>query len=586
MKTTATTVRTALGPRRAFAIILTLLLGVVHVLVSLNTLVLPKWTPASAAQCRRGPADPAAVSAPRLPLRSYIPAGAHVLEVGPSIRNLTRLSLWEGPSELCRLLQLLEDSERGGDQAVSQWREHDFPFTDSSVIGNILRDLNVVLSRANTTGPRAEPIRVVLVVEQDCQEIFSSSILGTGNWLYAFYAMRLGALVASRSGKIQVDFLFDCHDAVDRRRDLVLPWLSGYYSSSWLYRPVGADHCSEGVVRDVANVPRNETSLSPFEELRQIVHQVHSVADVCDEKTPLTLMLPYMRYELRRMAVALVGMPLVSTGARSTNPARQRPRWGEQAGNEYYPPENVLKLPQPGPRTTSQAPLLNNVTMDDVAIHFRCGDLMQIRHPHFGFMKFSSFANRIHNTTAPFSIGILTQPFDVVNTSTVISTQSRAGDFEGEKGHLCRVTVHSFVDYLQARFPQATFRIHNGSEETVALAYARLVFANQAFSPISSFSIFPAFATLGRGYISYPHHGKSDHLWLTTPPLPRDVYDVTTNDSNGLRVVSATNSTMTQVELMDDPDILMALQVWKIRFKGARKPNMSVEETLIDWFTS
>jgi hypothetical protein len=526
--------------------------------------------------------DPSVV--PPRPLRSYIPATAHVLEVGPSLASLMHFSLWgaaifKTTVSLCHFLKMIEESMQGPDQrekVMSQWREQDFQFSDNNVIGNILHDLNATF--ANTTESAVAPVHVVFVVEVNCQELFTSSPLGSGNWMLAVYAMRLGTLVASRSGKIQVDLLFDCHDAVDRQSELIMPWLSGYYSSSWIHETVPEDCRANG------------NGASQFEELRQAVRSVNSVSDVCGyDNTPLTLMLPYMRYELRRMAVALVGTPEngIPPGSRfgwdtrNTAPSRP-PLGGRGVENEYYPPGTFLRLPSlPEPNATRAAPLLSNVELDDVAIHYRCGDLMLTQHGQYGFMKFSSFGNRIHNATAPFSIGILTQPF-----GSTVTVQERPGDVDDGVKHLCYVTTHAFVDYLQSRFPQARIRIRNDPEETLALAYARLVLANQAFSPISSFSVFPALASVGRGYIRHPLPDHRDQHWIILPPVPRDFFDVTTSDSSGLRVVSSTNSTTTRLELMDDPEMLMAPQVWKIRFEGAREGNATVEETLINWFTS
>jgi hypothetical protein len=43
--------------------------------------------------------------------------------------------------------------------------------------------------------------------------------------------------------------------------------------------------------------------------------------------------------------------------------------------------------------------------------------------------------------------------------------------------------------------------IHNGPNETIALAYARMIMAKQAIVGIGSFGVFPALATFGIGYI-------------------------------------------------------------------------------------
>jgi hypothetical protein len=250
-------------------------------------------------------------SVARRPLRSYIPPHAYILELGKDIDHLIRISLWQGKSELCLLLQLFEDFERGGKQQreniMSHWHERWWPFRNNSVIGEILRDLNT--TSANTTESPVAPIHVVLVVEIYYQEVFDSYISGTGNWVWALYAMRLWALTASRSGSIQVDFLFDCHDAADRQSEWVAPWLTGYFSSAWIYEIVAEDDCHDkSVTQNIRN--QSETIASQFEELRQIGHQVKSFWDMCpDEQTSIPVMLPFIRHELRRMAVALVGMP-------------------------------------------------------------------------------------------------------------------------------------------------------------------------------------------------------------------------------------------------------------------------------------
>jgi hypothetical protein len=493
------------------------------------------------------------------------------------------------------LLQLFEDFERGGKQhrenIMSHWHERWWPFRNNSVIGEILRDLNT--TSANTTESPVAPIHVVLVVEIYYQEVFDSYISGTGNWVWALYAMRLWALTASRSGSIQVDFLFDCHDAADRQSEWVAPWLTGYFSSAWIYEIVPEDDCHDkSVTQNIRN--QSETIASQFEELRQIVHQVKSFWDMCpDEQTSIPVMLPFIRHELRRMAVALLGMPEKLRSGWGTQHALTSVPLHVRGGgleNEYYPPQTFLRpLGFNESSGTAPAPLLKDVELDDVAIHFRCGDLMQSLHAHYGFMKFSSFANRIQNTTAPFSIGIITHPFaPAANTTNDSNTSStvkvhRPADHGDGVDHLCYVTVHAFVDYLQARFPQARIRIRNGPGETIALAYARLVVANQAFSPISTFSVFPTLASMGRGYIRHPLR-NIDTLGLVTPPIPRNLYDVTTSDSSGLHAVSVTNRTTTHVELMNDPEILMAAQVWEIR--NATERNNTVEDTLINWFTS
>jgi hypothetical protein len=525
------------------------------------------------------------------PLASYIPAGAHVLRMGPDIGNLTRLSYWDKRSNSwCHLLWLFEQAASPDEgiraQTLDQWAGHAFPFENNNVIDDILRDLNHTVS-LNGTQPAAQPVHVVLSIMLGCQELFNFGGMGTGNWLSAIYGMRMAALVASRSGLVQVDFMLDCYDAVETQRELVVPWITGYFSSAWIHEPVPVDSKAAAVL------DRNKTRISPWEELRQTIHSVSYIGDVCRryEDTPITVMLPYIRYELRRMAAALVGTP--TTAARHNNSFAHI----QQHDDDYfYPPSTMLRLPSLypfAPPSDHHQPLLSGVELDDVAIHFRCGDLMGSKHPSFGFMKFSSFANRIRNgrSNDTFSIGILTQPFEVVTVTdeaanVTFTTQHRGGDMRGAVVHLCWVTTTALSDYLQQRFPHARIAVRNGPREVIALAYTRLVWADQAFSPISSFSVFPTLATTGRGHVRYPDFRKSPNQWLLAYPLPENVYDITQNDGEGLHVVSTTNSSETQLELMQDPDRLMTYNVWDIRFKGQRPPDMSVEETLIQWFSS
>ena len=57
------------------------------------------------------------------------------------------------------------------------------------------------------------------------------------------------------------------------------------------------------------------------------------------------------------------------------------------------------------------------------------------------------------------------------------------------------------VGYLQSAFPDAAVNIRNGSDETLALVYARLVMANQTFTGPATFGVFPAIVSFGTGYV-------------------------------------------------------------------------------------
>jgi hypothetical protein len=62
----------------------------------------------------------------------------------------------------------------------------------------------------------------------------------------------------------------------------------------------------------------------------------------------------------------------------------------------------------------------------------------------------------------------------------------------------------ALVDYLQQRHPNVRITIHNGPKETIALAYARMVLAQQTLACLSTFGIFPVLATFGTAYLHQP----------------------------------------------------------------------------------
>jgi hypothetical protein len=247
---------------------------------------------------------------------------------------------------------------------------------------------------------------------------------------------------------------------------------------------------------------------------------------------------PFFRHHLRRMAIALVGIP-------SNDPTHPIHEWliqekkqeqeaegGGDANNTVHTRGSTTDEESPlistnddDPSMTS-TPLIPNIVLDEVVIHFRCGDIMASEELYFRFFKFREFASRISADVE--SIGIVTQPFGkqtlLESTRNHNSTNSGSGTVkndgdddnsndqarfkdaeDGFRNYACRKVVLGFADYLQDRFPKARISIHNGSEETVALAYARLVMAKrQAFAyPDSSFSIFPVLATFGTGMHLY-----------------------------------------------------------------------------------
>ena len=243
-----------------------------------------------------------------------------------------------------------------------------------------------------------------------------------------------------------VDFQFQCSDKRESQLQLLLPWFEGRTmapnsSKQW---PFGG------------TLPTEEeacTDSYPSIRVDKMVYQI--------------------RNDIQKMAVKLVG----------------------SRGETRRHPEIPINLP----------PLIPGVVLDDVAIHFRCGDIFGgARRNDFGLIKFSEYRKYISRTAR--SVGILTQPF-----SKKFSRRVDAATIES-----CRNATYLLVDYLQQFLPNAIISIHNDENETLPLAYARLAMANQSFTSLSSFGIFPVIGTFGDGYFQRGNRGVNP--WASHVP--------------------------------------------------------------------
>jgi hypothetical protein len=302
-----------------------------------------------------------------------------------------------------------------------------------------------------------------------CNDLYKKSDYGTGNFIAFLYGIRLTAHVY---GNVGVNFT--CYDAEETKDFLILPWLTGWFPPR----------------------PSTQTSSIPV-----------SIQEACGNYStqPLSYLHREMQYDLRKMAVALMGVPQPDHPSASFAEAL----WSRDRNSFHRATMSVsqLALPQkldipPFPATLHE--------LDDAVLHFRCGDLMNSVHPGFSFMKFSGYTR--HISPIARSIGILTQPFD-------IDYQLRNADSGPVKRNRCRIVVTSLVDYVKAHYPGARVRVHNSVNESIALAYARMIMANQTISGISSFGVIPALASFGRGYIRYPDYARGPNKWLLNPRI-------------------------------------------------------------------
>jgi hypothetical protein len=302
-----------------------------------------------------------------------------------------------------------------------------------------------------------------------CNDLYTKSVYGTGNFIALLYGIRLTAHVY---GNVGVNFT--CYDTEETKNYLILPWLTGWFPPR----------------------PPSQNSSIPI-----------SIQEACGNYStqPISYLYREIQYDLRKMAVALMGVP------RPDHPSARFAEvlWSHDLNS--FPGSSVSASQLSTPRLSDSPPFPATLyELDDAVLHFRCGDLMNSVHPGFSFMKFSGYSR--HISPEARSIGILTQPFD-------IGSQSRIADSGQLKRNRCRTVVKSLVDYIESQYPKARVRVHNSVNESIALTYARMIMANQTIAGISSFGVLPAVASFGKGYIRFPDYVRGPNKWLLNPRI-------------------------------------------------------------------
>jgi len=333
--------------------------------------------------------------------------------------------------------------------------------------GNLFCSFNKI--RSMTSGPNYP---ITLNVTFGCKELYEESRIGSVNFINLLYGIRLAAHVYGN-----VDVYLTCHDANEKKRDLILPWLMGWLPSR----------------------PAKQKSSIPV-----------STDILCNNYSSpkLSYMYKEMQYDLRKMAVGLMGIP------HPEHPSAvfaERFLWSKDWSTELGSMAN--RYPQlPLPQRNDLPPFpASSYELDDAVLHFRCGDLMDSTDKRYAFMKFNGYVR--HISSAAKSIGILTQPFDGNGA------QGRKADADSKKRDRCRIVVHSLVQFIEERYPHAKVNIRNSEGETIALTYARMIMANQTIAGISSFGVLPAIATFGTGYLREPDYPSAPQRWLLHPRI-------------------------------------------------------------------
>jgi hypothetical protein len=319
-------------------------------------------------------------------------------------------------------------------------------------------------------------VHIIANFTVSCLDLYQKSIAGTGNFISLIYGIRLAAYAYGN-----VDVYFTCTDAERTKKYLILPWITGRFPARPKDQPLS-----------------NLVSFLPL-ACGKFAH------------IPLAYILHAMQYELRKMAIELVGVP-------SSNHPSARFEKEFLMSNDKRKRINPLYSP-------------NEYELDDAVLHFRCGDLMDSTHGGFSFMKFNGYTRHISPETK--SIGILTQPFD-----DTVNTQTRTVDMAQHKRDRCRIVVNSLVNYIEERHPTARVRIRNGAGETIALTFARMIMANQTIAGISSFSAIASVVTFGTGFIRYPEYSKGPNQWLIRPRIDKIVDNVVLFDEPDKIMVS------------------------------------------------
>jgi hypothetical protein len=144
-------------------------------------------------------------------------------------------------------------------------------------------------------------------------------------------------------------------------------------------------------------------------------------------------------------------------------------------------------------------------SLDDVTIHFRCGDILSLPFHEYGYPRYRAY-NLLGNEFK--TIGILSSPFGEI--------QSRSSDlFNAAK---CKNVLNDYVDYFSSKYPYAKVSVR--SNDSLEEAFGRLIYSNQSWCNPSTFCLFPVLATHGHGFILdselYPfvRNIKSDKLTL------------------------------------------------------------------------
>jgi hypothetical protein len=369
-------------------------------------------------------------------------------------------------------------------------------------------------------------------IELSCYDLFQQSKHGTGNYIQIVYMMRLAVKYISNA-KIKLNITCFDHNIKELYTNYLFPWFTGVWYSPNYY-----------------NDENHKTTMTTNSLIQTIDSTLY-----CGEfrKIPTALLYQEMQYDVRRMVIALVGnqpnLPKETMDDHRISTIKQfmkdhiyikensfynyffnHKKTKRERRGVYLSPENLQERIS---SNTKILPLIKQpIEFDDAVIHFRCGDLLSTKLKSYGFMTFHGYSRHIHASVR--TIGILTQPFgsfsssssSTSNSTTIVTNDEETNDQKRsldtgniQQAQRCRTLVYAFVEFLQNTFPKASIRIRNDRSETIALAYARMVMANQVVASMSTFGIFPTICTFGTGYYLHPRPNDPS-IWLMNKVSP------------------------------------------------------------------
>jgi hypothetical protein len=83
------------------------------------------------------------------------------------------------------------------------------------------------------------------------------------------------------------------------------------------------------------------------------------------------------------------------------------------------------------------------------------------------------------------------------------------------------------VDYLQPFYPSAKISIRNTVNDTLPVSFARLIMANQSFTTLSSFGIWPVIGGFGKGYFQQGNGGVNNFTHTLPEYYPDKLFQMT-----------------------------------------------------------